>query len=241
MFMSFSRTYSDTPVTSLPDTSDGITLQQWMTAFTLFTGGSLQKRPQPPINLFSALGWAVHTFCVALTQSTCLYLTLKVPLSGLDPIFHVAMDISLLLFSHTTATLICLARWPCCLPRNPFASCPHGDDFHPPSHISCLDHTVSAHQLGQCLPILVEDQLWWASAFISSSANHWFRWSIMKPMWEQPFLWPKKKKSTKEDTISCTGAVFGMHIAYQLSQSINFRNDNAREGTGLFYFIVKRI
>lgn len=61
----------DTPVTSIPDTSGGITLQQWMTAFILFTGGSLQKRLQPPINLFSALGWVSATFCVALTQSRC--------------------------------------------------------------------------------------------------------------------------------------------------------------------------
>lgn len=47
-------------------TSDDITLQQRMTAFILFTSGSLQKRPQPQINLISTLGRAVHTLCVAL-------------------------------------------------------------------------------------------------------------------------------------------------------------------------------
>lgn len=159
-----------TPVTSLPDTSDDITLQQRMTAFILFTGCSLQKRPQPPINLFSTLGWAVHTLCVALIKSGCfyLYLTLEVSLSDLEAICHVAVDLSLLLSPHTAATFTCSARWPCCLPRNPLASFPCGDDFHPPSHISHLDHTVTARS---------------TSAFICSSAKCWFRWSIMKPVW----------------------------------------------------------
>lgn len=147
-----------------------------MTAFILFTGGSLQKRPQPLINLSSTLGWAVHALCVALIKRgcLCLYLTSRVSLSDLEAIFRIVMDLSLLLSSHTAAKFTCSARWPCYLPRNPFASFPCGDDFHPPSHIGLLDHTSRlAHQLRSC----------WGSAFISFSAKCWFKWSIMKPVW----------------------------------------------------------
>lgn len=44
------------------------------------------------------------------------------------------------------------------------------------------------------------------------------------------------QKSAEECATSCTVAV-----AYQLSQLINLRSDNARGGTGLCHFIVKRL
>lgn len=134
---------------------------------------SLHKRPQPPTALFRTLGWAVHTLRVAVISSGCLYLTLKVSLRDLEAIFHVAKYLSSVLFSHTAATFTCSAGWPCYLPTKPFDSFPCCDDFNPPSHMSCLDHTVTAHQLHSC----------WGSAFIISSAKCCFGWCIMKPVW----------------------------------------------------------
>lgn len=76
------------PVTSLPDTSADIPLQNRGAVFTLFTVGSLQRRSHPPVNLLSTAGWAAHTFCIGLVTSgvfifnwpwRCHWVTLKPP------------------------------------------------------------------------------------------------------------------------------------------------------------------